>query len=212
MKSANVLAVAVLIAALLLIGGLAIAQGTGGQAYTGCLDEKDGKLTNVAIGHAPSDDCKEKDKQITWSETGPTGPIGPTGPTGPVGPIGPTGPEGPAGPSGPAGPTGPAGPSGPQGPTYPGLAWNWRDQQKPVFLNEREVTCVWASPCEVQIGCPAQHGSIWCGYDALGPGGEVLGVWQDDGYNFRFWAHLQNTKYRVQVLCLRVINTRDYDS
>jgi hypothetical protein len=94
--------------------GAAVAQMSGGNTYTGCLDPG-GTIIHVAIGDQPAKACAPSHTQISWNETGPEGPQGPAGPQGPEGPAGPEGPEGPAGPEGPEGPAGPEGPEGPAG-------------------------------------------------------------------------------------------------
>ena len=111
--------VGALVAAALLGGSFALAApDSAGQTYTGCLSDN-GKLDQVAIGDHPSKDCKSKDVQVSWNETGETGATGPSGPSGAQGPTGPQGATGPQGNTGAAGPTGPQGATGPQGPSGP---------------------------------------------------------------------------------------------
>ena len=71
---------------------VANAAADGGQQYTGCL--KNGTLSNVAIGTAPSARCPTGATQITWSEQGPEGPQGEPGPQGEQGEQGEPGPAG----------------------------------------------------------------------------------------------------------------------
>ncbi|MGE5117599.1 MAG: hypothetical protein ACM3N6_14025 [Betaproteobacteria bacterium] len=121
-----------------LVGTIVVsAATTTNPQYTGCL--KNGTLSNVAVGTAPSASCPNGATVITWNQTGPQGPqgvqgpqglqgpqgaVGPQGPigltgaTGPTGPTGATGATGAPGPTGPQGPAGPQGPQGPAGPTY----------------------------------------------------------------------------------------------
>ena len=71
---------------------VANAAADGGQQYTGCL--KNGTLSNVAIGTAPTGKCPTGATQITWSEQGPEGPQGEPGPQGEQGEQGEPGPAG----------------------------------------------------------------------------------------------------------------------
>ncbi|HXF61387.1 MAG TPA: hypothetical protein VNK95_07210 [Caldilineaceae bacterium] len=89
--------------------------------FTGCLqlNGEAGKLSNVAIGPAPTQPCKPNEAMIQWNSAGPQGPQGPEGPQGPAGPQGANGEPGPQGAPGPAGPPGEPGPMGPPGPQGP---------------------------------------------------------------------------------------------
>jgi len=69
---------------LVALGGISVANAADGdQQYTGCL--KNGTLSNVAIGTAPSARCPTGANQITWSEQGTQGEPGIQGEQGPQG-------------------------------------------------------------------------------------------------------------------------------
>ena len=71
------LAAVAAVAVILAIGGTALAQ-SGGDTYTGCLDE-DGDISNVAIGTVPVEPCGDEDEdddgatQISWNAEGAPG-------------------------------------------------------------------------------------------------------------------------------------------
>lgn len=66
------------------LGGMSAATAADDdQPYTGCL--KNGTLSNVAIGTAPSARCPTGADQITWSEQGMQGEPGIQGEQGPQG-------------------------------------------------------------------------------------------------------------------------------
>ncbi|MCW2938441.1 MAG: Collagen triple helix repeat protein [Actinomycetia bacterium] len=117
-----------------LIGSAAVALLAGGSSavalaanapsanvFKGCLSSA-GAVYNVHINPSKAPTCRQRDKQITWNQTGPTGPAGAAGAagaTGAAGPQGLKGDTGPAGPAGPAGAQGPKGDTGAQGPAGP---------------------------------------------------------------------------------------------
>ena len=80
-----------------------------------CANRQTGALRLLASGK-----CRQGERLVVWSQSGPEGPQGAVGPSGPAGAVGPSGPPGPTGPAGPpgAGGSGPQGPQGPAGPTY----------------------------------------------------------------------------------------------
>jgi len=81
-------------AAVLVSAGIAYAQSSGTDAYSGCL-APGGVITDVAIGHEPLRECDGNRIAISWNQTGPEGPIGPQGPQGDTGSQGPQGEAGP---------------------------------------------------------------------------------------------------------------------
>lgn len=80
---------------------------------TGCYDGKSGALRIIDAEAGQS--CGNKEKQITWNQTGPAGPQGLPGPQGTPGPKGDPGIQGPQGIPGPTGVPGQPGPQGAQG-------------------------------------------------------------------------------------------------
>jgi Collagen triple helix repeat (20 copies) len=132
------------VAALLVVGGTALATIPGGDGVIkSCYTKGTGALRVI---DSSTSQCKTGEAALSWNQKGPkgdTGAQGPrgydgqTGPTGPAGADGLPGPEGQqgdpgpeglqgvpgprglVGPTGPAGQTGPAGPAGPQGDTGP---------------------------------------------------------------------------------------------
>lgn len=78
--------------------------------FTGCYETKDGELR--VIDTEAGQKCKNKEKTLTWNQTGPAGAPGLPGA---VGPVGPTGPQGDKGEPGAQGAPGPIGPQGVQG-------------------------------------------------------------------------------------------------
>ncbi len=81
---------------LVALGGISVANAADGdQQYTGCL--KNGTLSNVAIGTAPSAKCPTGADHITWSEQGTQGEPGIQGQPGIQGEQGPQGEQGLAG-------------------------------------------------------------------------------------------------------------------
>jgi hypothetical protein len=89
LRAKGTIAAAIGLAALGGIGFSAANAADGGQQYTGCL--KNGTLSNVAIGTAPSAKCPTGANQITWSEQGPQGVPGIQGEQGVQGEPGPAG-------------------------------------------------------------------------------------------------------------------------
>jgi hypothetical protein len=102
------LGVAVLAAA----GGSAVALATGssGNVYDGCLNDNLGTLYNVRLDPSRPVRCRPRDRRIAWNQTGPAGAAGARGPQGPKGDAGSKGDTGPAGSGGATGAQGPAGP------------------------------------------------------------------------------------------------------
>ena len=75
---------------------LAVSLKAGAQqppnTYTGCLDQKKGTVTQIAIGDMPvGTTCAKHTVMIHWNEQGPQGLQGSLGPVGPAGPAGPAG-------------------------------------------------------------------------------------------------------------------------
>ena len=92
----------VLIAAAAGGSAAALATGSTGNTYAGCLSTS-GHIYNVRVNASGPVTCHGRDRDIRWNQTGQPGPMGATGATGPQGPIGLTGATGPQGPSGTAG-------------------------------------------------------------------------------------------------------------
>ena len=68
------------------------------NTYTGCLDQKKGTVTQIAIGDLPvGTTCAKHTVIIHWNQQGLQGLPGPLGPDGPQGPEGKAGPAGPPG-------------------------------------------------------------------------------------------------------------------
>ncbi len=91
------------------LGATGVTAG-GGDVIHGCIDRA-GALRIVD----KRDDCRNREKSLSWNNEGPQGPAGPAGKAGPPGAAGAPGPQGPAGPAGAPGEPGPEGPTGPQG-------------------------------------------------------------------------------------------------
>jgi collagen triple helix repeat protein len=109
--------VAIVVVALLLVGGTSFAavKITGKDVKNNSLtgkDVKDGSLASkdFKAGQLPSGAPGASGAAGLSGAPGVAGPSGPSGPTGLPGATGPTGPSGPAGVTGPTGPSGPAGP------------------------------------------------------------------------------------------------------
>jgi hypothetical protein len=117
-----------LVAAAVVVGGAAVAVGSGdaGEIYA-CAKTGNGQLRVVEADEG----CLSSEQRLVWNVEGPQGEPGPVGPVGPQGEQGATGPQGERGPTGATGPQGergepgtdgapgPAGPEGPQGPAGP---------------------------------------------------------------------------------------------
>ena len=100
-----------LLAALLGIGGVALAYAHGGDTTRIHSCVRNGSIRIVGANET----CRAGETPLDWNITGPAGPPGPAGPQGPQGIQGPAGPQGATGPQGPEGPAGPQGPEGPRG-------------------------------------------------------------------------------------------------
>ena len=94
-----------------LLSGVAAAQSSNDQEFTGCLTLR-GTIIKITVNDEPPRVCKPWQKQITWHQQGPEGIQGPVGEQGPQGPVGPPGPQGPVGNQGPVGEQGPPGADG----------------------------------------------------------------------------------------------------
>jgi hypothetical protein len=131
--SRTIRAAVLTIAAVLLMGGIAIAAipSADGTIHA-CRKTSNGTIRIIDV--EAGQQCQTGEVLLTWNQRGATGPQGPAGPTGPQGPAGPPGPQGPEGPQGPAGPQGPPGPT-------PELAAITRIDPEPGFT-ESTATCV----------------------------------------------------------------------
>ena len=145
-KSLKVIVTAVMVAAGLAIGGVAINAGATSTTYYACLASA-GTLSHVGTTKPSTTVCKSPSTVISWDSQGAVGLQGPAGATGPTGAQGLqgapgytnydlaqqngfegslpqwlaslVGPQGPTGATGSTGSTGPQGATGPQGPTGP---------------------------------------------------------------------------------------------
>jgi Collagen triple helix repeat (20 copies) len=100
-------------AALLAVGGTAVAAIPGADGViSGCYDAY-GKLRVIDPASKVSTRCTEAESTLEWNQRGSEGPQGAPGPQGPKGDSGPQGLQGPKGATGPQGPKGETGPPGP---------------------------------------------------------------------------------------------------
>lgn len=159
------LATFALVASLLTVSGLAWASiPAANGVLTGCYANKDGSLR--LIDAATGAKCSNKEKQITWNQTGPAGPQGATGPQGLPGPQGTPGPKGDPGQQGSQGPQGVPGPTG-----VPGVPGSQGPQGAPGISGYEIVTSdsVFDSSATkfLSADCPA-------GKVALGGGADIF--------------------------------------
>jgi hypothetical protein len=108
----RLLAATVVVTALFVFGGVALATIPGANGViSGCYvkDGLSGAGKVRVIDAQAGKTCSSTENPLSWNkqgQRGPQGPAGPAGPAGPEGPAGPTGPQGPQGPQGPAGVSG----------------------------------------------------------------------------------------------------------
>jgi hypothetical protein len=99
----RLLAAAVVVIALFVCGGVALATIPGSNGViSGCYvkDGYSGAGRVRVIDAQAGKTCNSTENALSWNKQGPRGPQGPTGPAGPAGPTGPEGPQGPQGPAG----------------------------------------------------------------------------------------------------------------
>jgi hypothetical protein len=84
-----VIAVLGAVAALTVMGGVALAQGGGGDTFYACANSQNDRVDKISTGEPPT--CSGVWEPVSWNSEGPAGEQGPQGEQGPTGPIGPAG-------------------------------------------------------------------------------------------------------------------------
>ena len=115
LKHTWLIALVVVLIAVMTGAGIVWANSTEDNIIYGAVNKNTGMLRIINS----SDEVRNNEYLISWSERGPQGEPGPQGEIGPAGPQGNPGPEGPQGEPGEPGSQGETGPAGPQGDTGP---------------------------------------------------------------------------------------------
>jgi hypothetical protein len=191
----RVVAVGVGIAALLAVGGTALATIPGSDGVIrSCYTKSNGSLRVI---DTPGQACKTGEAALSWNNAGPQGLQGPQGPKGDTGLQGNPGAPGTTGPQGAPGPQGIPGPQGPQGPGgVSGYEEHELDFDVPNLSSARGVVECSEGKHVLGGGVAIGYGHILQSYPSGGATSWTAWVENDEVFN-----HLPA---RVYVLCANI--------